>query len=488
MARTKKYNYVEIEDNADLKSLRIKDFKAFAKMLQEYQTKFVFFTEKNEAEGKTPAEFMFLEGQTLYRINSQNYKCIEDYEDAEKSEFPDAESFYDALKAGINNYKEYQDCKKIGVVDKQLYAKAQKLGFLDSFEKFKERCEKNKGLIPKDFNISDYDTPIRICEFATSKGFKDFGDFDKGFFLGFSDKATYEEAKLKGFTYAEDYINAVKMGFDQIKEYQEAKHLKIQSKFEYGTYIAVKKLAKGIYSADQVMLMDALATIENNKKLSLKKLMELLKQKEEVNKFIVNPDGTRDFPTWYTRKLNTEDDFRAFLSHGNNEVKQFGIFDSDGDYFEVWRVSNKKIYVDGNNVAFENYRHRENKNGDDKPHCSNIKLVVDELYKLRFEEIIVIGDPGLKRRAADVAVLTKMITDKQISFQEAPSRTEADEFFIKKAKNDKCCIITNDTFRDWKLKDIWIAENIDRIRIPFMIEGGKVTFSGIEKLIHEPIG
>ncbi|MEK6615059.1 MAG: hypothetical protein AABZ32_02945, partial [Bacteroidota bacterium] len=138
----------------------------------------------------------------------------------------------------------------------------------------------------------------------------------------------------------------------------------------------------------------------------------------------------------------------------------------------------------GNNVAYENYRQRENKNGDDKPHCSNIKLVVDELHHQRFEEIIIIGDPGLIRKSSDVNILSKMIADKQIIFHEAPSRTEADEFFIKKAKNDKCYIISNDSFRDWKMKDAWIAENIDRIRIPFMIEGDKVTFSGIEKIIQ----
>ena len=51
-----------------------------------------------------------------------------------------------------------------------------------------------------------------------------------------------------------------------------------------------------------------------------------------------------------------------------------------------------------------------------------------------------------------------------------------------------CHIISNDTFNDWKMKDSWIAENIDRIRIPFMIEGDKVTFSGIEKLFQDKTG
>ncbi|MEK6616921.1 MAG: hypothetical protein AABZ32_12585, partial [Bacteroidota bacterium] len=341
MARTNRYNYVEIEDTPDFKSLRIKDIKAFAKMLEEYKVKFIFRTKKNGSDGNHPAEFLFLESQILYRIDGNNFKSLEDYEDAVKADFPDAESFYDAHKAGISAYKEYQDCKKTGVVDKTLYAKAQKLGFLDSYEKFKERCEKNKGLIPQDFLLSSYDTPIKICEFATAKGFKDFGDFDKAFFLGFSDRITYDEAKQKGFTYAEDYIHAVKMGFDQIKEYQEAKHLKIQNKFEYDHYIGIKKSAKGMYSADQVVMMRALKSAENGKKLSLKKLKELLNQKEEEFKFITKEDGTRTFPEWYTKKLNTEDETRSFLTQGN-EIRQYGIFDSDGEYFEVWKVSHQK--------------------------------------------------------------------------------------------------------------------------------------------------
>ncbi len=481
MAHTSKYEYIEIEDNPEYKSLRVKNIKGFIKMVQEYEIKFIFLTEKN-TEKNAESDFIFIKDELLYRISANNFKTLEDYEDAAKAEFPDAETFYDAIKAGITTFKDYQNCKKTGVVDKAAYLKTQRLGFLDSFERFRDRCEKNKGLISPDFDMGNMDTPIKLCEFATSKGFKDYGDFDKAFFLGFLDKITYDEAKLKGFTYAEDYINAVKMGFDQIKEYQEAKHLKIQSKYEYNIYAKIKKLSKGIYSADQVVLMNALKNTDNGKKLSLKKLKELLIEKEEDLKFVVGVNGIRSFPEWYAKKMKTEDEIRSFLTQGS-DIRQYGIFDKDGEYFEVWKISNQKIYVDGNNVAYENNRRRENPNADDKPHCSNIKMIVDELLHLRFEEIIVIADYGLKRKSPDMNILNKMITDKQISFHEAPSLTEADEFFIKNAKTDKCCIITNDTFRDWKMKDSWIAENIDRIRIPFMIEGDKVTFSGIEKII-----
>ncbi|MFH1004069.1 MAG: hypothetical protein V1781_01005 [Bacteroidota bacterium] len=477
MAHTNKYNYVEIEDTPDFKSLRIKDIKGFVRMFQEYEVKFIFKTEKKNTEGKHQIEFLFLKDQFLYRINGNNFKTLEDYEDAVKAEFPDAESFYDARKAGISTYKEYQDCKKIGVVDKALYTKSQKLGFLDSYPKFKERCEKNKGLVPHDFNLSDYDTPIKICEFATAKGFKDFGDFEKAFFLGFSDKLTYDEAKLKGFTYAEDYINAIKMGFEQIREYQEAKHMKIKSKYEYDQYNTLKKLSKGMYSFDQMVMIIALKNAENNKKLSLKKLKELLNQKEDEYKFITKEDGTRSFPEWYTKKLNTESEIRSFLTQGN-DIKQYGIFDSDGEYFEVWKISNQKIYLDASNVAFASIDR-----GNGKPKLFHIKLVVEELKHLRFTDICAIADTSLRHKVTDSDMLIEL--KKLATYIESPAHTSADEFLISKAKQDKCCIVSNDTFKDWKMKDPWVAENIDRIRIPFLIDGDKVTFSEMEKIIQD---
>ncbi len=481
MATVSKYEYIEIEDSPDFKSLRIKNIKGFVKLMQMYQVKFILRSEKTEADEIVLREFMFLENQILYRLNSCNFKNVEDFEDAAYRDFPDSESYYEAQKSGISTYKEYMDCKKTGVVDKQLYVKAQKLGFYDAYEKFKDKCITKKGLIPANFNIEEFDSAIKLSEHATAKGFKDYGDFDRAFFMGFADKITFEDAKLKGFTYAEDYLSAVKMGFELVKEYQEARHLNIGNKFEFNYYHSLKNATKGIYTFDQVLLMNALNACDNGKKLSLKKLLELLRQKEDEVKFITKEDGTRDFPDWYTRKLKTEEDIKAFAT-SENHMKPYGIFDLDGEYFEIWKISRQKIYVDGNNVAFTNNRKRENPDGDDKPHSSNIKIVVDELIKHNFEEIIVIGDPGLKRRTPDLPILTRMISDKQIVYHEAPSLTEADEFFIKKAKADKCYIVSNDTFRDWKLKDTWIAENIDRIRIPFMIDNGQATLSGLEKL------
>ncbi|MEI8204760.1 MAG: hypothetical protein WCH34_17205, partial [Bacteroidota bacterium] len=197
-----KYEYVDIEDNPNFKSLRIANIKGFIKLLQQFQAKIVLRTEKPNIDNKQINEFIFLENQILYRLDSNNFKSLEDYEDAANRDFPDAESFYEAQQASIGTYKEYQDIKKTGIVDKQQYVKAQKHGFFDAYDKFKDRCENNKTLIPKNFNPAEYNTPILLCEFALSKGFKDYWDFEKAFFFGFTDKITFDEAKTKGYTYA----------------------------------------------------------------------------------------------------------------------------------------------------------------------------------------------------------------------------------------------------------------------------------------------
>ncbi|MEO5570415.1 MAG: hypothetical protein ABIS37_05765, partial [Bacteroidia bacterium] len=73
----------------------------------------------------------------------------------------------------------------------------------------------------------------------------------------------------------------------------------------------------------------------------------------------------------------------------------------------------------------------------------------------------------------------------KVTYLEAPAATPADEFLIDNAHKEKCYIVSNDTFRDWKKKDSWTAENIDRLRIPFMIVQGNVTLLLKDKSLIE---
>jgi rRNA-processing protein FCF1 len=77
---------------------------------------------------------------------------------------------------------------------------------------------------------------------------------------------------------------------------------------------------------------------------------------------------------------------------------------------------------------------------------------------------------------------------KEFNFHEAPSKTSADEFLIATAKREKCFVVSNDTFDDWKKKDKWVKDRIDSIRVPFVItKEDTVILKGMEELREKVI-
>jgi DNA-binding transcriptional MerR regulator len=456
--------------------IEVKDINGFVRLADSLHSKIVFKTESpnGDATHNPESDFLIIGHNVCFKLKSMNYKNLDDYEDAVVKGFPNSVDFYEARKGNFFTYKEFDDCRRTGIVDRTIYQKAAKLGFVDNFDKFMEKVEKNKNTLPANYTVEKFDTSMKIYEYAISKGFKDYGDFDKAFFLGFADQFTYDEAKSKGFTYAEDYFAAVKMGFASLKEFQEAKHLKMTSKFEYDKYNQLKNSSSnGTRGFDEVQLLKALKTHES-KKLPLKKIKELLAASQE--EFMFDREGVKKLPEWYSQRLNAEENLILFLST-DKELKDIGFYDKEGEYFEVSRVSNDIIYLDGSNVAY-NSANREDKN---KPKLKNIKLVAEELIKLRYKEIRVIADASLRHKLEDKEELGNL--KKIVKYMESPANTSADEFLMESLKKLKCHLISNDTYREWKIKDVWVAENIDKLRIPFMIDSGKVTLSGIDRLI-----
>src|ERR1035438_5271477 len=235
MSKATKFEYVEIEEMQNFPQIEVKDINGFIRLADSLHSKIIFKTETNPVNGsKVPtSDFLIVDKNICFKLKSNSYKNLDDYEEAVGKLFPNAIDFYEAKKGGYFTYKEFDDCRRTGIVDRSIYQKAQKLGFVDNYEKFLEKVEKNKTALPSIYSLDKFDSAMKIYEYAMAKGFKDYGDFDKAFFLGFADQFTFVEAKSKGFTYAEDYFNALKMGFGSQKEYQEAKQLKIPSKFEY---------------------------------------------------------------------------------------------------------------------------------------------------------------------------------------------------------------------------------------------------------------
>jgi hypothetical protein len=476
MSKATKFEYVEIEEMQSFPLIEVKDISGFIILADSLHSKIIFKTETHPIDVSDAAcsDFIIVDKNVCFKLKCNNYKTLDDYEEAVGKLFPNAFDYYEAKKGGYFTFKEFDECRRTGIVDRNIYQKAQKLGFVDNFEKFMEKVEKNKNALPSNYSFDKFDSAMKIYEYAVLKGFKDYGDFDKAFFLGFGDQFSYEEAKKKGFTYADDYFNALKMGFPSLKEFQEAKLLKITSKFEYDKYSQLKNSSKnGTIGFDEIQLIKVLKTYDIAKKLPLKKIKEILAEVQEEMKF--DKDGVKEIPNWYVQRLDKEENLKLFLTD-TKELKDFGVYDKEGEYFEISRISRDVVYLDGSNVAYNS----SNRDDHKKPKLKNIKDVAEELIKMRYKEIRVIADASLRHKIEDKHSLEDL--KKIVRYMEAPANTTADEFLIETLKKDKCFLISNDTFKDWKVKDTWVAENIDGLRIPFMIDNGKVTLSGIDRL------
>lgn len=134
------------------------------------------------------------------------------------------------------------------------------------------------------------------------------------------------------------------------------------------------------------------------------------------------------------------------------------------------KPSDKFVVIDGSNVA---WGHGSKKMGD-KPSAENIRLVAESLKDKGFREIIAIVGASLRHSIEDIETFNEL--KKEGILLEAPAETDADSFIIKYTKRKNAFVVSNDAFRDWKEKDSWINENIDDLRIRFLIRGEDVIF------------
>ncbi|MBM3434730.1 MAG: hypothetical protein FJY07_00770, partial [Bacteroidetes bacterium] len=385
--------------------------------------------------------------------------------------FPNATDFYEARKGNFLTYQEFIECRKAGITDRGLLVNAQRGGFIENFEAFKNELAEAR-VFPAGTDKSKLDSAIALYRFSYQKGFKDYQEFHKAFFSGFPDKALYDLAMQHGFLYAEDYMQATKAGFVNAESYNKAMVLNIKTGHDYFTYLDFEKKAAGKLGFDEVELLKELSKFENGKKLSLKKLTDLVQEILEKHK-TEDENGKKILPGWFKCNLNNSDDIAAFLS-GNEDVKKNGHYDKEGEFFEISRISDKKIYLDGSNVAYAS----ADRGSGIKPKYQNILLMANKLKSLRFTEIYVIADSSLRHAVTDAHIYDKV--KNSVKYLEAPSHTSADDFLLQKVKFENCYLISNDTFKDWMFKDPWIANNIDRVRVPFMIINNEVSVPMLE--------
>lgn len=459
--------YIKSKGHRNFPTVEVDDVKGFTKLIQMSGSKVIYRITRDEGI----YSFFILMGNTAYEINSIGYETIEDYDDAVENGFTDSKVYYEAKKMGYGNFSEFMESKKIGIEKHDVFVLAQKGGFLKNFERFNEKYESYKVCKTTKEIPADIDTATKLFDWANSKKFSTYVDFEKAMDSGFPDYDVYLKAKTSGFKTGEEFYDASKNGFSSKGEYDSAKKLLIRSKREYDHYNYFKTFAKNCLH-DEFVLYNEVSRLKDGE-YSLDSIVSTYEQ--VLNQYKRDFDGSnvKILPVWFKCNFKTEQDLTDFLCE-SELVKKYGSYDPETKMFKRTMISPIKIYIDASNVT------RFGAKGDDSfAKYEYLNYVVKELTEKGFSNIIAIADATLKHIAKDQDVLKFLLT--KIDYKVAPSHTTADEFLIKAAKADRCLIVSNDTFSDWKVKDRWIANNIDYIRVPFMINQQRAILSGLEK-------
>lgn len=422
----------------------------FYQLVEQHLIKEVFLIENN-------LKFAVLTQNAVLQTVTNDFLTIEDAKNATVNQFPNAKDFYAAAALHISKYEDYQLIVVCGIKDKNLYNQIHKEGFVSGFEEYKkfisdENHDNGKTVFP---NV------LALFNFAKANNFKKFENFFEAFKLGFENYENYQIALEKGFENAHDFKIALENGFPNNELYQIAIEDKVKTYKELEQKLNLEMSYPNL-KHDESVLLFLLSKLEQNKKVSLNKIQSLL---EKVLEEYENP-SSKKLEDWFSRSLHNPQNIADFLIQ-NNDVKKFGSFDVDGEFFEINTIKDRSIVIDGSNVA------HNSKNGESKkPMIANLITMVHFLKTKGFTDILIIADASLRHKLGDIERLKEL--NEIAKYEIAPAETSADTFLISHVKAKHCLILSNDTFKQYKIADAWTATNIDYYRLTFMITDGEV--------------
>lgn len=429
-------------------------------------TDFCSFTERNQlkdvfvstaAENKAPL-FAVLYNHAFICKSTEGFETLEDYKDACKGNFTAAEDYYAAKKTGCTDYNEFIMVKEAGISDAAVFEKIKQGGYITGFADYMKLKENNAlpAEMPPVANAAE------LYEYALAQGFTVYNNLIEALQKGFANADTFHIASERGYPNAADYFFATERGLQQYKDLLFIREHKIRDNQDFYKYLELEYFQNKDLRHDERVLLVLLSKLEQGKRISFKKLYTLFQNMLTEYRYT----DTEQMPPWFTIALETEEQATAFLQK-STEVKKYGIYDSDGEFFEINNMKDRKVIIDGSNVA-----HNSNAAANGKPRVANILLMVDFLKTKGFEEIMVINDAALKHRLADADKLDEL--KEKAVYMEAPKENPADLFIIQYVKMHHCLLVSNDVFREWKIRDPWVADNIDFYRLSFLINNKEV--------------
>ncbi len=415
-------------------------------------------------EQSEATDFAILQHNAIMKHSTEGYKTLEDFAAADLNLFTDADLYYEAKELGYKRYDDYKLVKETGISNKHIYDKIKLNGFIQGYEEYIKLAETQNDLPAMNTPISN---AFQLYEFVIKNGFDKYKDFEEAYLKGFTDKPTYSVATEFGFSNNTDYQLALKLGFRTYLELTLAQKHKARDHEDYVRMHELMDVGDKKNSNDEKLLMVLLSKIEQGKRISLNKLYDLFLK--TINEY--NYKDTLALPEWFTKQFDSKENFVAFLT--KDSLRPYGNYDEDGEFFQINKMQDREVILDASNVA-----HNTKGGTQNKPTVSNMLKMVAFLKGHGFTKISVLADASLQHKLADADKLKEL--EKQVDYRTAPAETSADNFIINYVKSKHCLLVSNDTFKDWKNLDPWVANNIDFYRLSFMIKENEVLMPDLK--------
>ena len=416
-------------------------------------------------EEKVAVDFAVLQNAAILKHPSEGYVSLEDYFAAYHNQFTDAGSFYDARELGYKKYEEYKLVKESGISNKHIYDKIKQNGFIQGYLDFIKLSEIHVGLPVIETPVTN---AYQLYDFVIKNGFDKYKDFEESFIKGFTDKSTCNVAKEFGFPDNSEYQSALKLGFRTYSELTLARKNKARDREDFAKLNELLLVGDSKNSNDEKLLMVLLSKIEQGKKISLNKLYDLFIK--SINEYIYT--DTLILPEWFTKQFDNREAFISFLT--KDSLRPYGDYDEDGEFFQINKMQDREVILDASNVAYNSAK----SGSQNKAYVSNILKMIKFLKEHGFHKISVLADASLKYRLADPEKLKEL--EDNVDYRTAPAETSADIFIINYVKSRHCLLVSNDTFKDWKNQDPWVANNIDFYRLSFMIKENEILMPDLK--------
>ncbi|MEC3880044.1 NYN domain-containing protein [Parapedobacter sp. 10938] len=455
MAKTSTFRYFSIHEPSGGLQVLFDDLIEFLRFAElQHGKNIMVYT------NKAGRHFMLIHEGVCYSVAAGDYKTLEDYTDARQAGYPDAPSYYEGAAWACTTYADYQLLKATGVNDPEIIRQMNEKGYVQGFEQFKE--------LPG--GPTAIQTPHELFLAGEKGDYADFEAFFIGYKQGFDDAHEYDAAKSKGYENYTDYTAGHDGGFLHADEYHAAKKASLSDRQGYQQYQSLLH-DEAAPSHDEQLLRSLLATFEPGKRLSINKIIGFLAKKKEA----YLPTNEVMLPGWFRESLTSKEAIEQYFAD-NRDIAAFGSYDPDGEFFEVNQLNERQVVIDGANVA-----HGSDNHANRRPTLQNLLLITQRLRELGFEQMVIIVDASLKHRMTDGKDKKKMGELKKLAdYREAPANIPADVFLIDYVRNHQCKVVTNDLFREWKLKDAWVSLNIDHYRLSFMIDGKAAMIHGLD--------